>query len=50
MYNSMRQYITLKKGAGMRKRSMAYFMQSENLLDGDIENLLDFILKCAQLM
>lgn len=34
-----------EKGAGMRNRSMAYFMQSENLLDGDIENLLDFYFK-----
>lgn len=34
-----------EKGAGMRNRSMAYFMQSENLLDGDIESLLDFYFK-----
>lgn len=38
-----------EKGAGMRNRSMAYFMQSENLLEGDIENLLDFYFKMCSI-
>lgn len=38
-----------EKGAGMRNRSMAYFMQSERLLDGDIESLLDFYFKMCSI-
>lgn len=38
-----------EKGAGMRNRSMAYFMQSEKLIEGDIEELLDFYFKMCSL-
>lgn len=30
-----------EKASGMRNRSMAYFMQSENLLEGEVEEILD---------
>lgn len=30
-----------EKRAGMRNRSMAYWMKSENIIDGDVEELLD---------
>lgn len=38
-----------ESATGMRNRSLAYFMQSENLIDGDVEVALDLYFKMCSL-
>ena len=40
----MREIYESEKATGDRNRSLAYFMKSYNILEGNVEEILDLIL------